>query len=91
MTNRLTALTKRVAELHQASLVVCHYIKEFYHRWIRPLGRCKKLVFECPQMADPYREPSKGCPFVFSSALLTTTLFKSDISFYMMQLHHPKN
>jgi hypothetical protein len=67
MTDRSTALTKGVAELCQASLKACHCIEEFYLRWIRPLGRRKKLAFECPRMVDPYREPSEGCLFVFSS------------------------
>jgi hypothetical protein len=66
MTDRLAALTKRIAELCQVSLEACHCIEEFYLRWIRPLGRRKKLVFECPRMADPYREHSEGCLFVFS-------------------------
>jgi hypothetical protein len=30
MTNRLAALTKRVAELHQTGLEVCHCVEEFY-------------------------------------------------------------
>jgi hypothetical protein len=86
MTDRLAALTKRVAELHQAGLEACHYVKEFYLRRICPLGHRKKLAFEWPRMADPYREHSEGCLFVFFSVLLTTTLFKYDISLYMMQL-----
>jgi hypothetical protein len=49
MTDRLATLTKRVAELRQASLEACHCIEEF----------------ECPRMTDPYREPSEGCLFVF--------------------------
>jgi hypothetical protein len=32
MTDRLAALTKRIAELRQADLDACHYIKEFYVR-----------------------------------------------------------
>jgi hypothetical protein len=48
MTNRLATLTKRVAELRQAGLEACHYVEEFYLRRIRPLGRRKKLAFECP-------------------------------------------
>jgi hypothetical protein len=36
MTNRLAALTKRVAELRQADLEACHCIEEFYLRWIHP-------------------------------------------------------
>jgi hypothetical protein len=67
MTNRLAALTKRVAELRQAGLEAWHYIEEFYLRRIRPLGHRKKLAFECRQLADPHREPSKGYPFDFSS------------------------
>jgi hypothetical protein len=48
MTDRLAALTKRVAELRQADLEACHCVEEFYLRWIRPLGLRKKLPFECP-------------------------------------------
>jgi hypothetical protein len=66
MTDRLAALTKRVGELRQAGLKACHCIKEFYLRWIRPLGHRMKLAPKCPRMADLYREPSKGYPFVFS-------------------------
>jgi hypothetical protein len=66
MTNRLPALTKRIAEQRQASLEACQYVEEFYLWWIRPLGRRKTLAFKCPRMVDPYREPSEGCLFVFS-------------------------
>jgi hypothetical protein len=66
MTDRLAALTKRVAKLRQAGLEACHCVEEFYLRWIHSLGHRKKLAFECPQMADPYCEPLKGCLFVFS-------------------------
>jgi hypothetical protein len=66
MTDRLAVLTKRVAALRQAGLETCYNVKEFYLRWIHPLDRRKKLAFECPQMADPYCEPSEGCPFVLS-------------------------
>jgi hypothetical protein len=48
MTDRLAALTKLVAKLRQADLEACHCVKEFYLRWIRPLGHQKKLAFECP-------------------------------------------
>jgi hypothetical protein len=48
MTDHLAALTKRVAELRQASHEACHCIKEFYLRRIHPLGHRKKLTFECP-------------------------------------------
>jgi hypothetical protein len=48
MTDRLAALTKRVAELLQAGFEVCHCVKEFYVRWIRPLGRRKTLAIKCP-------------------------------------------
>jgi hypothetical protein len=48
MTDRLAALTKRVTELRQAGLEACHYVEEFYLWRIRPLGRGKKLAFECP-------------------------------------------
>jgi hypothetical protein len=66
MTDRLATLTKRVAELRQAGLEACHYVKEFYLWRIRPLGRRKILAFECPQIADPYREPLEGCLFILS-------------------------
>jgi hypothetical protein len=39
MTNRLAALTKRVTELCQAGLEVCHCVKEFNLQRIHPLGR----------------------------------------------------
>jgi hypothetical protein len=90
MTDLLAALTKRVAELRQAGLEAFHCIEEFYLQWIHPLGRQKKLAFECPRMADPYHKPLEGCLFVFFSILLTIALFRSDISFYMMQLYCPK-
>jgi hypothetical protein len=48
MTNRLAALTKRVVELRQAGLEACHCVEEFYLQQIQPLGRQKKLAFECP-------------------------------------------
>jgi hypothetical protein len=48
LTDHLTALIKRVAELRQAGLEACHCVEEFYLQQIRPLGRWKKLVFECP-------------------------------------------
>jgi hypothetical protein len=67
MTDRLAALIKHVAEPHQASLEACHCVEEFYLRWIHPLGHVKKLAFECPRMANPYREPSKGCLLVYYS------------------------
>jgi hypothetical protein len=66
MTDRLAALTKRVAELRQAGLEAYHYVEEFYLRRICPLGHQKKMAFECSRMADPYREPSEGCLFVLS-------------------------
>jgi hypothetical protein len=66
MTNRLAALTKHVAELRQSGLEACHYVEQFYLRQIHPLGRRKKLAFECPRMVNPYHKPSEGCPFVFS-------------------------
>jgi hypothetical protein len=53
MTDRLAALTKRVAELRQAGLEACHCVKEFYVQRNRPLGHKKILAFECPRMDDP--------------------------------------
>jgi hypothetical protein len=66
MTDRLAALTKRVAELRQANHEVCHCVEEFYVQWIRPLGRHKVLAFEWLRMAEPCRESSEGCFFVLS-------------------------
>jgi hypothetical protein len=66
MTNCLATLTKRVVELRQAVLEVCHCDEEFYLRWFCPLGHRNKLAFECPRLADPRHEPSKGYPFDFS-------------------------
>jgi hypothetical protein len=66
MTDRLAAPTKRVAELRQVGLKVCHCVEEFYLRWIYPLDRWKILAFKCPRMPDPYREPSEGCLFDLS-------------------------
>jgi hypothetical protein len=48
MTDRLAALTKRVAELCQVGLEVCHCVEDFYIRQIHPLGHRKILAFECP-------------------------------------------
>jgi hypothetical protein len=48
MTDHLSMLTKRIAELHQAGLKACHCVKEFYVQWIHPLGRRKTLAFKCP-------------------------------------------
>jgi hypothetical protein len=66
MTDRLAAPIKRVVELHQAGLEVCHCVEEFYLRWICPLDRRKTLAFECLRMADPCRDPSEGYLFVLS-------------------------
>jgi hypothetical protein len=66
MTDRLATLIKRVAELRQAGLEACHCVAEFHLRWIHPLGHRKTLAFECPQMADPSRDPSKGDLFILS-------------------------
>jgi hypothetical protein len=38
MTDRLAALVRRVAELHQVGLEACHCVEEFYLRRIRPLS-----------------------------------------------------
>jgi hypothetical protein len=38
MTDRLVTQVKRVAELRQAGLKVCHCVKEFHLWWIHPLG-----------------------------------------------------
>jgi hypothetical protein len=48
MTDRLVALTKRVAKLRQTDLKVCHCVEEFFVRRIRPLDRRKTLAFEYP-------------------------------------------
>jgi hypothetical protein len=60
MTDRLAALVKRITELRHAGLEACHYVKEFHLRWIHPLCHQKTLAFECPRMADPSCDPSRG-------------------------------
>jgi hypothetical protein len=60
MNSHLSALVKRVAELREARLKVCHHIEEFHLQQIRPLGHREKLAFECPQLSDPSREPVEG-------------------------------
>jgi hypothetical protein len=66
MTDRLAALVRRVAELRQAGLEVCHYAEEFYLQRILPLGRRKTLPFESPRLPDPSRDPLPGKIFIFS-------------------------
>jgi hypothetical protein len=66
ITDRLAALIKHIVELRQAGLEVCHYVEEFYLQRIHPLGHRKILAFECPRMADPYRDPSEGYLFILS-------------------------
>jgi hypothetical protein len=70
MTLCLAALVKRVAELREAGLKACHYIKEFTLWWIRPLGRREKLAFECPWLADPTHEPTDGKMFILHALLV---------------------
>jgi hypothetical protein len=60
MIAHLSALVKRIAELRQAGLEVCHCIKEFHLRRIHPLGHQENLAFECPRLADPSRYPAAG-------------------------------
>jgi hypothetical protein len=64
MTPCFAVLVKRVAELREAKLKVCHSAEEFTLRWICPLGRREKLAFECPQLADPNRESADGKIFI---------------------------
>jgi hypothetical protein len=64
MTPRLTALVKRIVELNDTSLWVCHCAEEFTFRRIRPLGHQVKLAFKCPQLADLSREPASGKIFI---------------------------
>jgi hypothetical protein len=66
MTDRLAALLRRVAELHQVGLETCHCAEEFYLRWIRPLGRRKTMPFESPRLTDPSRDHLPGNIFIFS-------------------------
>jgi hypothetical protein len=66
MIDHLAALTKRIAELRQYGLEVCHCVKELYVRQICPLDRRKILAFEYPRMADSCRESSEGCLSVLS-------------------------
>jgi hypothetical protein len=73
----LAAMDKRVSELREAGLKAYHYIKEFHHRWIHPLGRQDKYAYECPRMADPNREPEDG---KLSIVFETLGLSRFDIS-----------
>jgi hypothetical protein len=66
MTPRLAALVKRVAELHDSSLRVCHCTEEFTLLQIHPLSRWEKLAYECLRLADPSREPTVGKFFNFA-------------------------
>jgi hypothetical protein len=66
MTDRLAALVRRVTELRQAGLEVCHWAEEFYLRRIRPLGRRKTLAFESPRLADPSCDPLPSNIYIFS-------------------------
>jgi hypothetical protein len=56
MTPCLQALVNQVTELLQAGLWVFHCVEEFTLRWIRPLVRRVKLVYECPLFTNPTRE-----------------------------------
>jgi hypothetical protein len=60
MTLCLAALVRRVTELRDADLWVCHYAEDFTRQWIRPLGCWEKLPYECPRLANPSREPADG-------------------------------
>jgi hypothetical protein len=51
MTPSLAVLVKRVTELYQAGLRVCHCAKEFTLWRIHPLGCQEKLAYECPRIA----------------------------------------
>jgi hypothetical protein len=66
MIDHLATPIKRVAELCQVGLEVCHRIKEFYLRRVRPLSRWKTLAFKCLRMTDPSRDPSEGYLFILS-------------------------
>jgi hypothetical protein len=48
MSDRLVALTKRVAELCQAGLEACHCVEEFFVQWIHPIDHRKTLTFDYP-------------------------------------------
>jgi hypothetical protein len=66
MTPHLTALVKRVAELHDTGLRASHCTEKFTHQRIRPLGHPEKLTFECPRLANLSREPASGKIFILS-------------------------
>jgi hypothetical protein len=66
MTPCLAALVKRVTELYDSGLWVCHYVEEFTLQRIHPLSRREKLAYECPQLANPSCEPSVGRILNFS-------------------------
>jgi hypothetical protein len=63
MTPHLVALVKRVAELCDIGLRVCHCVEEFTLQHIRPLDRWEKLAYDCPWLADASREPAAGKMF----------------------------
>jgi hypothetical protein len=75
VTPRLATLIKRVAELHQDELNVCHCAKEFTLRQICPLAHQEKPAYACPQLADPSREPTSGK--IFHSQVLIPTVVLS--------------
>jgi hypothetical protein len=60
MRPRLTALAKRVAELHDTNIRTGHCAEEFTLQRIRPLSSWEKLAYKCPQLADPSHKPSTG-------------------------------
>jgi hypothetical protein len=66
----LAALVKRVAELRDAGLQMCHYAEEFTLWRICPLGHQEKLAYECPQLVDPCHEPTVGKILIFCFLLL---------------------
>jgi hypothetical protein len=66
MTPCLTALVKRVAEIHDSSLWACHCAEEFTLWWIHPLGHLENMAYECPWLADPSCEPYAGRIFIFA-------------------------
>jgi hypothetical protein len=57
LTLPLKALVKRVTELHEAGLKVCHCADGFTLQWIHPLDRHEKLAFEYPRLVDPTHDP----------------------------------
>jgi hypothetical protein len=70
----LTALVKRVIELHDTGLRACHCAEEFTLQRIHPIGHQDKLAYECSWLADPCCDPT-------DSKILTSFVTDVDMMF----------